>query len=134
VLDPILLTAAHQGLHSSFMQTDEACPAGRPIECAVEAQTARLIASCWSEPSRRRQLLGHKGRVFDFQYHSSESRALSCSEDGTVRIWNMTQGISEGSALKGSKDEVSYIEFIVVLQLTFSVLSAPQSRAEEQCC
>eukprot|EP00953_Heterococcus_sp_UTEX-ZZ885_P007670 4627-Heterococcus_DN1.PRE.1 len=91
---------------SSFMQTDEACPAGRPIESAVEAQTARLIASCWSEPSRRRQLLGHKGRVFDFQYHSSESRALSCSEDGTVRIWNMTQGTSEGSALKGSKDEV----------------------------
>jgi WD40 repeat protein len=96
------------------MQIDEVFSAARPIESASEAQTALWIASCWSEPSRRRQLLGHKGRVFDFQYHNSETRALSCSEDGTVRIWNMTQGTSEGSALKGSKDEVRYSILLVL--------------------
>jgi WD40 repeat protein len=97
------------------MQVDEAASSECSAGSASEAQTALWIASCWSEPSWRRQLLGHKSRVFDFQYHSSEARALSCSEDGTVRIWNMTQGTSEGSALKGSKDEVNLKESFLLV-------------------
>ncbi|KAG5177883.1 WD40-repeat-containing domain protein [Tribonema minus] len=81
-------------------------PSAGDAETEPATEAANRLATRWRDQSRRKQLLGHKGRVFDFQFHPTvHSRAASCSEDGTVRVWDVQRGVSIASA-KGSKDEV----------------------------
>jgi len=43
----------------------------------------------------KRMLEGHDGAVYGLTLDRSETRLLSSSEDGTVRIWNIETGRSE---------------------------------------
>ncbi|KIJ13200.1 hypothetical protein PAXINDRAFT_170642 [Paxillus involutus ATCC 200175] len=51
-------------------------------------------------PNPRLTISGHRNKVFGIAYLPGEERLVTCSEDGTVRIWNMENGEQEGMAME----------------------------------
>ncbi|CAM9950504.1 unnamed protein product, partial [Ascophyllum nodosum] len=57
-----------------------------------EVRRSREIFSCFDDKRRHRRLIGHQSRTFDFQFHPVEQVAISASEDGTGRVWDLSTG------------------------------------------
>ncbi|CAM9716132.1 unnamed protein product [Discosporangium mesarthrocarpum] len=72
-------------------------------KCA--GRVAVSISACFQDKARQRRLIGHQSRTFDFQFHPSEDFAVSASEDGTARVWDL-QNSKCVATLKGHTDEV----------------------------
>ncbi|CAM9099367.1 unnamed protein product [Scytosiphon promiscuus] len=58
----------------------------------LEEQKGLALAACFNDKRRHRRLIGHQARTFDFQFHPTEDAALSASEDGTARVWDLSGG------------------------------------------
>jgi WD40 repeat protein len=51
-------------------------------------------------PNPRLTISGHRNIVCGIAYLPGEERLVTCSEDGTVRIWNVENGEQEGMAME----------------------------------
>ncbi|CAM9238108.1 unnamed protein product [Hapterophycus canaliculatus] len=58
----------------------------------IEEQKGLALAACFNDKRRHRRLIGHQARTFDFQFHPTEDAAISASEDGTARVWDLSSG------------------------------------------
>lgn len=68
-------------------------PLVRPISVFLNATSDKLSVDCASvaEPSvLRGALYGHTDAVWGLAYSSAHQRLLSCSADGTLRLWDAT--------------------------------------------
>eukprot|EP00752_Nemacystus_decipiens_P001222 g1222.t1 len=61
-------------------------------EPTAEERTGLALAACFNDRRRHLRLIGHQARTFDFQFHPTEDVAVSASEDGTARVWDLTNG------------------------------------------
>ncbi|CAM9757518.1 unnamed protein product [Ectocarpus sp. 4 AP-2014] len=57
-----------------------------------EERKSVALAACFNDKRCHRRLIGHRARTFDFQFHPTEDAAISASEDGTARVWNVSSG------------------------------------------
>ncbi|CAM9576501.1 unnamed protein product [Choristocarpus tenellus] len=66
---------------------------------------ASAVVTCFKDKRCQRRLIGHQARTFDFQFHGSEDCAVSASEDGTGRVWDLDSSKCIAT-LKGHTAEV----------------------------
>ncbi|CAN0298011.1 unnamed protein product [Ectocarpus sp. 8 AP-2014] len=57
-----------------------------------EERKSVALAACFNDKRCHRRLIGHRARTFDFQFHPTEDAAISASEDGTARVWDLSSG------------------------------------------
>lgn len=76
----------------------------------------------FTDPSvLRGPLLGHTDAVWGLAYSAAHQRLLSCSADGTLRLWNTTEAAPALSVFNDNQGTVLQIEhFRIFYKISYS--------------
>lgn len=76
----------------------------------------------YTDPSvLRGPLLGHTDAVWGLAYSAAHQRLLSCSADGTLRLWNTTEAAPALSVFNDNQGTVLQIEhFQIFCKISYS--------------
>lgn len=59
------------------------------LKAAVVTEDSKLEDFLDDQPEESKTLIGHAGPVYETSFSPDNSHLVSCSEDGTVRLWNL---------------------------------------------
>ena len=62
---------------------------GSSLKAAVVTEDSKLEDFLDDQPEQSKTLIGHAGPVYETSFSPDNSHLVSCSEDGTVRLWNL---------------------------------------------
>ena len=75
-------------------------PSGKRVACGTQDARVVLLSTKTGKPLRA--LKGHEGIVSSVEFVNHEKLIISCSWDGTTRLWNWGQDTEEPNVLKHS--------------------------------